>query len=102
MPDQASEIFDVSREVVFVTGASSGLGRRFARVLGMNGAKVALAGRRRDQLDEVARELEGHGETAILPFDVTDKAAVARAFDKTEAELGRVTVLINNAGISAE
>src|SRR4051794_41030597 len=102
MPDRASEIFDVSREVVFVTGASSGLGRRFARVLGMNGAKVALAGRRRDQLEEVARELEGHAETLVVPFDVGDKPAVKHAFDKTEAELGGVTVLINNAGITSE
>jgi 3-oxoacyl-[acyl-carrier protein] reductase len=102
MLEQANEIFDVSGEVVLVTGASSGLGRRFARVLGMNGAKVALAGRRKDQLEEVARELEGHTQTLILPFDVTDRDAVTIAFDRIESELGAVTVAINNAGIAGE
>lgn len=100
MLEQAKEIFDVSGEVVLVTGASSGLGRRFARVLGMNGAKVALAGRRKDQLEEVARELEGDARTVILSFDVTDRQAVNQAFDRIHSELGPVTVVINNAGIS--
>jgi 3-oxoacyl-[acyl-carrier protein] reductase len=102
MLEQAKEVFDVSGEVVLVTGASSGLGRRFARVLGMNGAKVALAGRRKDQLEEVASELIGYTRTVVLPFDVTDREAVNQAFDRIESELGPVTVAINNAGIAGE
>jgi 3-oxoacyl-[acyl-carrier protein] reductase len=102
MAEQASEIFDVSGEVILVTGASSGLGRRFARVLGLNGAKVALAGRRKDQLEEAARELDGRTKTVVLAFDVTDRRAVSEAFDRIESELGRVTVAINNAGIAGE
>ncbi|MFL5259166.1 MAG: SDR family NAD(P)-dependent oxidoreductase [Hyphomicrobiales bacterium] len=102
MPERASEIFDVSGEVILVTGASSGLGRRFARVLGMNGAKVALAGRRKDRLEEVASELTGYTRTVVLPFDVTDREAANQAFDRIESELGPVTVAVNNAGIAGE
>lgn len=94
-------VFDVSRETVFVTGASSGLGMRFARVLAANGARVALAGRNGAALERLAAELDAAGaKTAVLPFDVTDRPAMRHAFARAEAELGPVSVLVNNAGIA--
>jgi 3-oxoacyl-[acyl-carrier protein] reductase len=98
---QAAGIFDMSGEVAFVTGASSGLGRRFAIVLAANGAKVALAGRRRDELDATAAEIAALGGTAlVVPFEVTDHAAIAPAFDAIARDLGPLTCFVNNAGIA--
>jgi 3-oxoacyl-[acyl-carrier protein] reductase len=97
----ASSIFDMSGEVALVTGASSGLGRRFARVLAANGARVALAGRRADELAAVAEDIrKGGGTATTVDFELTERAAIGPAFDAVEAALGPVTVLINNAGIA--
>ncbi len=87
--------------VAFVTGASSGLGARFAEVLAANGAKVALAGRRRKALEERAERIAARGgKAAIVPFDVREHERIGAAFDQAEEALGPVTILINNAGIS--
>lgn len=85
---------------VFITGATSGLGRRFAQVLAGAGAKVAVAGRRQDRLDALVAELQGLGAEAVaVPLDVTDLAAVPAAFDRAEAALGPLWALVNNSGI---
>lgn len=98
---EAARIFDMTGEVVMVTGASSGIGRRFAVVLAANGARVALAGRRREALDEAVDEIRAAGGEALaLPFEVTDTAAIAPAFDTVEATLGPLSCLVNNAGIA--
>ncbi|HSG95349.1 MAG TPA: SDR family NAD(P)-dependent oxidoreductase, partial [Afifellaceae bacterium] len=98
---KAEHLFDLSGSVALVTGASSGLGRRFAKVLAANGASVALAARRADRLTTLAGEIAADGGTAIaVACDVTDQASVTAAFDAVEAEAGPVTVLINNAGIT--
>ncbi|MDP6388540.1 MAG: SDR family oxidoreductase [Alphaproteobacteria bacterium] len=84
-----------------VTGASSGLGRHFALTLARAGAKVALAARRTDKLQELADEiadLDGHGLPVKL--DVTDAASVRAAVETAETELGPITILINNSGIA--
>lgn len=97
---KSASIFDLSGEVALVTGASSGLGQRFAFVLAANGAHVALAGRHMERLAETAEQIRSQGGTAeIIAFDLTDAAEIARAFDKAEAALGRVSILLNNAGI---
>ncbi|WP_035830913.1 SDR family NAD(P)-dependent oxidoreductase [Kaistia adipata] len=97
----AASIFDLSGEVAFVSGASSGLGRRFATVLAANGARVALAGRREAELEKTADSIRAIGGTAVvLPFDLLDREAVPPVFDAAEAALGPVSVLINNAGIA--
>ena len=62
---RAADLFDLSGEVALVTGASSGLGKRFARVLAANGAKVALVARRKDRLEGVAQEIVAAGGQAI-------------------------------------
>ena len=83
-----------------VTGASSGLGRHFALTLARAGAKVALAARRTDKLQEVADEiadLDGHGLPVKL--DVTDAASIKEAVAAAETELGAITILVNNSGV---
>lgn len=93
--------YDLTGRIAFVTGATSGLGRHFAKVLSAAGAAVALAGRRIDRLNDVKVEIEAAGgKAAALPLDVTDAKAIAPAFDKAQAALGTVDILINNAGLS--
>jgi len=87
--------------VALVTGASSGLGRRFAAVLAANGAAVALAARRAERLEDLAREIgAGGGRAMALPLDVADGRAIGSALETIEARLGPVTILVNNAGIA--
>ncbi|GAA4842541.1 SDR family oxidoreductase [Actinomycetospora corticicola] len=82
--------------VAAVTGASSGIGEATARALAAEGAAVALLARRRDRLEDLAREL---GEaTTVHEVDVTDGAAVAAAVADVVARHGRLDVLVNNAG----
>ncbi|MGH6684726.1 MAG: SDR family NAD(P)-dependent oxidoreductase [Pseudolabrys sp.] len=87
--------------VALVTGASSGLGTQFAKALADNGAAVALVARRADRLKALKDEIESKGGKAIaVEADVTDRAAMARAFDAAEKAFGTVTILVNNAGIA--
>ncbi|GAA4172671.1 SDR family NAD(P)-dependent oxidoreductase [Gryllotalpicola koreensis] len=91
---------DLTGQVALVTGASSGLGRRFARTLAAAGAAVAVAARRVDRLTELVAEIEAGGGTAVaVELDVRDAAAIAGAVQRAEDALGLVTILINNAGI---
>jgi 3-oxoacyl-[acyl-carrier protein] reductase len=98
---RAAQLFDLTGEVALVTGASAGLGRRFARVLAAHGASVVLAARRRDRLDRLAEEIAADGGRSHgVALDVTDRAGIAQAFDAAEQAFGTVTLLVNNAGIS--
>ncbi|MBX9589885.1 MAG: glucose 1-dehydrogenase [Hyphomonadaceae bacterium] len=98
----AGYTISLAGRTALVTGASSGLGRHFARVLADAGAKVALAARRLDRLQTLAGEIRAAGgQAAAIALDVTDRTFVARAFDAAEAELGPVTILVNNAGVPA-
>ncbi|GGC94457.1 SDR family NAD(P)-dependent oxidoreductase [Chelatococcus reniformis] len=91
---------DLSGQVALVTGASSGLGVRFAKTLAACGAKVAITGRRLDRLEQVAAEIKATGGQALpLQLDVTDADQLLAVVGKAEAELGTVTILVNNAGI---
>lgn len=91
---------DLSGQVALVTGATSGLGRRFARVLAAAGASVAIGGRRRERLDEVRGEIEEAGGRCVaVPMDMTDTDSILSAVDQAESALGTVTVLVNNAGV---
>ena len=96
-----THIFDLHGKVAMVTGASSGLGLRFAQCLAENGAAVALVARRADRLKTLAAQIENAGGKAIpIEADVRDRAAMAQAFDAAEALLGPVTILVNNAGVA--
>jgi len=98
---KAADMFSLKNRVALVTGASSGLGRQFARALADNGAAVALVARRMDRLADLQKAIEAAGGRAIaLEADVTDRAAMTRAYDATEAAFGTVTILVNNAGIA--
>ena len=98
---KAAELFDLTGRVALVTGASSGLGARFATVLAENGAAVALVARRADRLEDVRRKIAAAGGKAIaVEADVLDRAAMTKAFDAAEQTFGTVTVLVNNAGIA--
>ncbi len=91
---------DLSGQTALVTGASSGLGRRFAEVLAAAGAKVALCARRADRLNELAGEIAGRGGVAAaISLDVTDAQQLVDAVAQAEDTLGPVTILVNNAGI---
>jgi NAD(P)-dependent dehydrogenase (short-subunit alcohol dehydrogenase family) len=92
---------DLSGEVALVTGASSGLGRHFAQILAQSGARVALAARRREQLENLAAEITAAGgQAAAVPADVTSAAGVARMLEQAADALGPVSVVVNNAGIA--
>ena len=96
----AADIFDLHGRVALVTGASSGLGARFAQCLAENGAAVALVARRADRLGGILARIEKSGGKAIAAAaDVRDRAAVATAFDAAEKAFGTVTILVNNAGV---
>jgi len=93
----AQQLFDLTGEVALVTGASSGLGRRFAEVLAAHGAKVVAAARRTDRLLELAETNRG---IAPLAMDVTDTASLPARLEEAERAFGPLTLLVNNAGIA--
>jgi NAD(P)-dependent dehydrogenase (short-subunit alcohol dehydrogenase family) len=96
-----SQSFDLTGRTVLITGASSGLGRRFARVMAASGAKVALAARRVDRLEGLAAEIAAAGGVAFpVAMDVTDEASVIAGYDAAEAALGTINSVIANAGMN--
>jgi 3-oxoacyl-[acyl-carrier protein] reductase len=96
-----SDPFDLTGKVALVTGASQGLGRRFAAALAEHGAAVALAARQTDKLEDLRQAIEAAGgRAATFALDVTDTAALGPALDRIEAALGPLDLLINNAGVA--
>lgn len=89
--------------VAVVTGASSGLGARFARVLSDAGASVAVMARRTDRLQSLVAELKAAGGKAVaIALDVADTPAIGPALDAAEVALGPISIMINNAGVGGE
>ena len=85
--------------VALITGASSGIGEATARSLAAQGAKVALAARRIERLERLAVEIGGEGRTALaIESDITDQEQAIAAVDRTVEELGRLDIVVNNAG----
>jgi NAD(P)-dependent dehydrogenase (short-subunit alcohol dehydrogenase family) len=97
-PDRSTEL---AGQVALVTGASAGLGKRFAECLAAHGAKVAVSARRKDKLELLAAEIrEAGGVAEPFALDVADAAALTSIVPAIEAKLGPVTILVNNAGVS--
>jgi NADP-dependent 3-hydroxy acid dehydrogenase YdfG len=85
--------------VALITGASSGIGEATARALAAQGAKVAVAARRLERLERLASEIGGEGHTALaIQSDITDQEQAIAAVDRTVDELGRLDIVVNNAG----
>ncbi len=93
---------DLSGRVAFVTGASSGLGAQFARVLARCGAGVVLAARRIERLKSLRADIEAEGGDAhVVGLDVTDVASIRAAVAHAETEMGAIDILVNNSGVGA-
>jgi NAD(P)-dependent dehydrogenase (short-subunit alcohol dehydrogenase family) len=88
-------LFSLEGKRVLVTGASSGLGRRFAQVLNGAGARVAIVARRVDRLEELARELR---DPVAIPADIEESGAARRVVDAAVNQLGGIDIVVNNAG----
>jgi NAD(P)-dependent dehydrogenase (short-subunit alcohol dehydrogenase family) len=91
-----------SLKVALVTGAGTGVGKAAALALMKEGFALVLAGRRKEPLEETAKEGKALGaRTLVVPTDVTDPASIKALFAKTAEAFGRLDVLFNNAGIGA-
>ena len=89
--------FSLAGKVAFVTGASYGIGEGLARALAAAHARVAVGARSAEPLTRLAREIDG----LAVPFDVRNVDDIRRAVATVERELGRIDVLVNNAGLGA-
>lgn len=95
--------FDLNGQVALVTGASSGLGRRFAAVLARQGATVVACARRKDRLDDLVAEIAAGGDTAhAIAMDVSDPESVTGGLDAAIGLVGTPTILVNNAGVASD
>ncbi len=95
------ERFSLAGRTALVTGASSGLGAHFSRVIAAAGATVAVAARRVDRLDTLVADISADGGRAFaVAMDVTDADSVQQALDSVEQQIGTVDVLVNNAGVA--
>lgn len=93
--------FDLSGRVALVTGASSGFGAHWSRLLAAAGARVVLAARRTERLEAVVTGIKASGGQAIaVPLDVADEAQTVAAYDAAEAAFGTVDTIVANAGTS--
>jgi NADP-dependent 3-hydroxy acid dehydrogenase YdfG len=99
-PRVTDPVRDLEQTVALVTGASSGIGQAAARALAARGAAVALVARRAERLEELGGEIADSGGTALpIEADVTDREQATAAVARTVEELGRLDVLVNNAGV---
>lgn len=99
---EVGERFSLAGRVALVTGASSGFGAHFARVLAGAGARVGCVARRSERVDALAASIrEAGGEAFACVMDVSDLASIRDAFGAVELALGTVDILVNNAGATS-
>ncbi|MDP4652442.1 MAG: SDR family NAD(P)-dependent oxidoreductase, partial [Haliea sp.] len=99
----AQDYFQLTGQTALITGASSGLGAHFARVLSEAGARVVLAARRTERLAEEVAALRASGADAgAIALDVNDPESVASGFAQFTREWGALDILINNAGVASD
>jgi 3-oxoacyl-[acyl-carrier protein] reductase len=93
----------MSQRIAFITGASRGIGKACAHALSQAGARVVLAARNLEKLEEAAAEVRANGaEAFVVELDLASNASIKEAFAKAAKEFGRVDILINNAGITRD
>lgn len=93
-------LFDVKGKYALVVGASSGIGRQFAKILADQGANVAIAARRVERLEKLKGELTDMGVECIdVPCDVTSEDSILNCVKEVMDKFGRIDILVNNAGI---
>lgn len=90
----------LQHSVIWITGASGGIGEALARVLAAEGARLILSARRVDELERVRASLANSAQHLLLPLDITDDAAISYAISTIQQQIGGLDWLINNAGIS--
>lgn len=97
-------MFDLSKNVAVVTGASSGLGKQMTEAFATQGANLAILARRLERLEAFAKELEEKYKITVLPLkcDVTDSESINSAASAVEKKFGRVDILLNCAGSSKD
>src|ERR1035438_3348014 len=92
-----------NERVALVTGASQGIGKACAIALAEAGAKVVLAARNVDKLNETAAEIEARGgEASVIEMDIAEQPQIAAAFAQVKEKFGRLDILVNNAGITRD
>src|SRR5947209_19852253 len=101
-PYGPSSLFDLSGKVAIVTGSTKGIGRAMAEGLAAAGADVVVSSRKQDLCEQVAKEIEASTGRRVLPLacHVGDWDAIPAFLDTVRRELGRVDVVVNNAGIT--
>ena len=93
----------MNNRVAFITGASRGIGRACALALSAAGARVVLAARTREKLEEVAAEIRGAGREAyVVEIDLSSAESIKQAFTQAQAEFGPTEILVNNAGMTKD
>ena len=98
-PMNVKQLFDLQGRVALVTGGSRGLGLQMAEALGEMGARLALTARKKDELDEAVAHLKAQGiEASPWVCDLGKREQIAPTVDSMLAKLGRVEILVNNAG----
>lgn len=90
----------VHNKVIWITGASGGIGEALARELAADGARLILSARRHTELERVRSNLPNAAQHLLLPLDITDNDAISAAIDEIKQQIGGLDWLINNAGIS--
>ncbi|MDJ0955740.1 MAG: glucose 1-dehydrogenase [Arenicellales bacterium] len=96
-----NKLFDLSNKTAIITGASSGLGWRFSELLAKSGARLVIAARRTERLQELVRHLANvGGQVHAITLDVTDSDSITDFFDQCQAMDIASEILINNAGIA--
>src|SRR5688572_25085415 len=93
----------MSQRIAFITGASRGIGKSCALALAEAGAKVVVAARNREKLEETARDIQAKGSEAfVVELDLGASASIKEAFARAAKDFGRVDILVNNAGITKD
>ena len=100
---QIAQNFDLSGKNIFITGATSGLGHHFAKIMSAAGGRVIVTGRRVERLESLCAEIEKDGGHAVpYALDVTDLEQIEKVVEAAEKECGGIDVLVNNSGMNLE